>query len=354
MMGQDVEELPSPTEAKNTGHRFPLLGVVMPCRNEQDMIRQSIGSVLAFDYPADQMTLTVVDGMSTDATPDVLEELAAGDARIRLLQNPERLPAPAMNRALDSLDCEIVLRVDAHTVYPKDYATRCVAALLETGAQNVGGVIRTVPGAKTPEAEAIAFALSHPFGVGNSSFRTGSKDRKWTDTVPFGCWRLETLRALGGFATDIPYGEDDELNGRLTASGGRILLDPSIMSSYVARPKLSAFALMLYRYGRSKPATTARIGRPTSLRQLVPPAFVLVLIGALMLTPVWHGAALVGLAAFGAHLLVGSLVAINAFRKGKLRLRSSLWLPPSLLAGHMAYGVGYLRGFLAVQVSKRF
>lgn len=338
---------PVPPAARDAGaDGLPRLGVVMPCRNEEAMIRRSVASVLAFDYPADRMTLTVVDGMSTDATRAIVDEIAAADPRVRLLGNPEYLPAPAMNRAIDSLDCEIVLRVDAHTVYPPDYASRSVAALVETGAQNAGGVIVTVPGADTPEARAIAFSLSHPFGVGNASFRTGSRERRWTDTVPFGCWRLSTLRDMGGFATDIPYGEDDELNGRLMAAGGRILLDPAIVSEYAARATLGKFMLMLYRYGRSKPATAARLGRVTTLRQLVPPVFVLVTAGSLLLALVWPPVLLVGLAALVAHLAAGAMVAAKARASGRLDLRSALRLPHTLLAGHVAYGMGYVRGLL--------
>lgn len=325
---------------------LPRLGVIMPCRNEQAMIRRSISSVLAFDYPADRMTLTVVDGMSTDATRAIIEEIAASDPRVRLLINPDRLPAPALNLAIDSLDCDIVLRVDAHSVYPPDYAARSVAALLETGAQNVGGVWVTVPGADTPAAKAIAFSLAHPFGVGNAEYRTGTRERRWADTVPFGCWRLETLREMGGFTTDIPYGEDDELNGRLRAAGGRILLDPSITCEYVARPSLGKFMLMLYRYGRSKPATAMRLGKVTTVRQLVPLIFVLTTAGSVALAFVSPPLLLVGAAAMLAHLAVGTSVAARAAAARRLDRPSALRVPHTLLAGHVAYGMGYLVGLL--------
>jgi GT2 family glycosyltransferase len=310
------------------------------------MIRRSISSVLAFDYPAERMTLTVVDGLSTDTTKAIIEEIAAREPRVRLLINPDRLPAPALNLAIDSLDCDVVLRVDAHSVYPPDYASRSVAALLETGALNVGGVWVTVPGADTSAARAIAFSLTHPFGVGNAEYRTGTRERRWADTVPFGCWRIETLRAVGRFTTDIPYGEDDELNGRLRAAGGRILLDPLITSEYVARATLGKFMLMLYRYGRSKPATAVRLGKVTTVRQLIPLVFVLTLIGSIALSLVWLPMLLVGGAAITAHVLVGTGVAARAFAVQRLDLQSAMRVPHTLLAGHVAYGMGYFAGLL--------
>ncbi len=326
---------------------LPRLGVVMPCRNEQAIIRRSIQSVLQFDYPAHLMTLTVVDGMSTDATRTIVQEIAASDPRVRLLSNPGRLPAPAMNLAIDSLDCDVILRVDAHSIYPPGYAASCVAALLETGAENVGGVLVTIPGADTPVGRAIAFSLGHSFGVGNASFRTGTQERRWTDTVPFGCWRIETLRALGGFCTDIPYGEDDELNGRITASGGGILLDPAIVSEYVARATLPKYMLMLYRYGRSKPATAKKLGRLTSRRQLVPPVFVMTLGSSILLALVWLPLLLIAIIALAAHLGVGSVVAANAWIAKRLDWHSAARLPFTFVAGHASYGVGYLIGLIS-------
>ncbi len=323
---------------------LPQLGVVMPCRNEADMIRRSVASVLAFDYPAGRMTLTVVDGMSDDATPDIVAEIALADRRVRLLQNPQRLPASALNLAIAALDCDVLLRVDAHSIYPRDYAMRCVTALQETGAANVGGVIETRPGADTPTARAIAFSLGHRFGVGTAAFRTGAPARQWVDTVPFGCWRLETLRSLGGFATDIPFGEDDELNGRLRAKGGRVLLDPAIRSDYVARATLWAFMVMMFRYGRSKPATARRLGRVTTVRQLVPPVFVAVVTASALLGMAWPPAAVPGVAAVGAHLVTGASVGVVAWAAGRLEALAAICLPHTFLAGHVAYGAGYVAG----------
>lgn len=328
---------------------WPTLAIVMPCRNEARYIDDSVSRVLAFDYPPDRVTVIVADGQSEDGTTAILHRLAASDPRLSILENPARMPAHGLNLAIARSDADIVLRVDAHTAYPPAYARLCVAAMQETGADNVGGPVAAAPGADTAMARAISVAMSHGFGVGNAGFRTGVSGRVWTDTVPFGCWRRTTLDELGAFATDIPYGEDDEFNARLRKAGGRILLDPAISSTYFTRPTLRTLALQMYRYGRYKPATARRIGRVTTLRQLVPPLFVAVVALSLAASLALPAALAVALLALGAHLAAGSLAAARAVPR--LGAAAAL-LPLVFLVMHGAYGAGYLVGALALLAAR--
>ena len=55
---------------------------------------------------------------------------------------------------------EILLRMDAHVVYPPNYISELVAALERTGADSVGGVLITVPGHDSVELpEEMAHAV---------------------------------------------------------------------------------------------------------------------------------------------------------------------------------------------------
>jgi GT2 family glycosyltransferase len=321
---------------------LPSVTVIMPIRNELMHIAASVGSLLASDYPADRITFMAVDGMSDDGTREILARIATAEPGLCLLDNPDRLQAHALNMALALACGEVIVRVDAHTIYPPDYVRRCVETLRESGADNVGGVCRTVPGADTPMGGAIAWAMGHPFGVGNALFRIGSGERRWTDTVPFGCWWRDRLLALGGFATDLPYAEDDELNGRLLQGGGRILLDPAIHADYVARPTLWRLVQMLYRYGLNKPLAARRLGRVTTWRQVVPPVFVTAAAGAAVLAPLLPWAGPAALAAVFLHLAVSVVVSVLAAPSTGAAV--ALRLPAVFLAMHAAYGFGYLKG----------
>jgi GT2 family glycosyltransferase len=333
------ETMISATEAEAS---LPFVSIIMPIRNERACILACLESVLAGDYPADRFELLVLDGLSDDGTRDLVADFAVQRPQIRLLDNPDRLQAHALNRGIALARGEIIVRMDAHAIYAADYVRRCVAGLLASGADNVGGVCTTVPGAATPMARAIAVALGHVFGVGNAHFRIGTGTPRWVDTVAFGCWRRELLRKVGGFATDLPCAEDDELNARLRRRGGRILLDPAIRVRYVARTTLRQLTLMLYQYGYYKPFAARRIGRIATARQLVPPLLVATLGLAAAAGPVWPGAWLFLLGASAAHLGGGLAAGMTQVRPHGLAV--ALRLPLVFATMHGAYGWGYLRG----------
>jgi len=228
-----------------SGHEsVPTVSVIIPCREEQAHIGACLRSVLANDYPQDRIEILVVDGMSRDGTPAIVAEVAQEHATVKLLENPQRTVPAALNRGLREARGEIIMRMDAHALYPRDYISGLVAWLLSSGADNVGGVCVTVPANRTATARAIALALSHPFGVGDAQHRVGVQEARWVDTVPFGCYRRSSFDRVGGFDEELVRNQDVEFNHRLIRRGGRVLLVPGIKSYYYARGSLRQLARM--------------------------------------------------------------------------------------------------------------
>jgi glycosyltransferase involved in cell wall biosynthesis len=315
----------------------------MPCRNEAAYIGACLDSVLATDYPLDRIEVLVADGRSDDGTREIVERSAAQHPCVRLLDNPARITPAALNTAIRVATGDVIIRMDAHAIYPRDYVSRLVDALQATRADNVGGVIVTLPADDTPVARAIALAFSHPLGVGNAYYRIGVAHPRWVDTVPFGCFRRELFERVGMFDEEMVRNQDDEFNLRVIGHGGRILLLPDVVSRYYARRSLGAVARMFYQYGYFKPLVARKAARIMT-RQLVPPLFVLSLFATAALgiwvTTAWG--ALAGIAgAYAALVLTGAAFAI---RKHGVRCAAALAAVFSVM--HVSYGCGYLRGIV--------
>src|SRR5258708_24759043 len=90
-----------------------------------------------------------------------------------------------MNIGVRAARGDVIVRTDAHAYYPPEYIPRLVEVLMRSGADNVGGRMITLPGASGPTPAAIAHALAHPFGVGNSRFRIGVPQARRADTLQF-------------------------------------------------------------------------------------------------------------------------------------------------------------------------
>lgn len=330
---------------------FPLVTIVVPCRNEERYIVECLDSILACDYPPDRLEVLVVDGMSDDGTRTVLAEYVARNPLVRVLDNPRRITPVALNLAIRAARGEVIVRMDAHVVYPRNYVSRLVAALDEFGADNVGAVLRTLPANQTAMAKAIAIGMSHPFGVGTSYFRIGTDQPRWVDTIAFFCIRRATFDRVGMFDEELIRHQDGEFNARLIRSGGRILLIPDVVSYYYARATLRQVGRMFYQYGYFKPLVAKKLGRFMTVRQLIPPGFVLALVATAVAALLWKPALLL----FG--LVAGSYTAVVLGSALQTAIKQGPAVGSALAAVlpviHVSYGAGFWRRVVELLLPSR-
>ena len=328
----------------------PFVTVLIPCRNEERFIASCLDSVLNGDYPQDRMEVLVIDGRSDDRTPWILQQYSRRHPHVRVLENPRQITPAALNIGLRAARGEVIARVDAHAVYPDDYLSRLVSALEETGADSVGGVIDTRPSVDTAVGRAIAAAMSHPLGVGNSHFRVGSSTRRTVDHVPFFCCGKEVFDRVGNFDEELIRNQDGEFSTRLIRNGGKIVLIPDVVARYFARDSMSKLARMFFQYGYFKVLTTRKVGRVMTVRQIVPAAFILTL-AMTGLASLWIGAA--GMAFLGIVAAYASVVIASGLRKARsLGMRSALVLCATFPVMHFSYGFGSLRRAIELLVGR--
>lgn len=320
----------------------PFVTIIMPIRNESHFIAQSLGAVLAQDYPPDRMEVLIADGMSTDDTREKITALAKKSLfPVRIIDNPGRIVPTGFNAALKQARGDVIVRVDGHTVIEPDYVRQCVNALERSGADNVGGRMNAV--STTPLGETIALATSSPFGVGGARFHYSDRE-EWVDTVYMGAWRRRVFERIGFFDEEFVRNQDDEFNYRLRAHGGKILLSPRIKSRYYNRSSLKALWRQYFQYGMYKVRVMQKHSRQMRPRQFVPPAFVSSLALASLLTPFskygrWL-LALITTSYTAANLLASWITA------QKTRRRFSPLLPIVFGTLHLSYGLGFIAGLI--------
>jgi len=256
---------------------LPFVSAIVPCRNEEKFIGKCLDSILNQDYLKENLEILVVDGMSEDETKEIIKKYANRHSFLRLLENPRKITPAAMNLGIKNSKGDVIIKMDAHSLYAKNYISKCVEHLKESGADNVGGVLKTIPFKNTITAKAIAISLSHIFGAGGSYFRIGSKKPRGVDTVAFGCYRKEVIDKIGPFNEKMAKIEDFEFNSRLRKAGGKIILFPDIVTYYY--PSSDNFKdFFLHNFIDGVWATyPLKYGFKVSLRHLIPLIFVLTL-----------------------------------------------------------------------------
>jgi cellulose synthase/poly-beta-1,6-N-acetylglucosamine synthase-like glycosyltransferase len=314
----------------------------MSVRNERDFVHRSLVVALEQDYPPDHLEILVADGMSTDGTREIVQSLAAQHPHVRLLVNPGQIVSTGLNLALAQARGEVIIRVDGHCEIGRDYVRRCVQYLQENDIDGVGGPIDTI--GRTLVGEAISFAMSVPFGVGGSTFRTATDKALLVDTIPFPAYTRAIIERAGLYDEELVRDQDDEYNYRIRELGGKLLLAPELRSRYYSRSSLRSLWRQYFQYGYWKVRVMQKHPRQMRLRQFAPPAFV----GALLISAVLaiisplSGAALTLVA--GPYLLANLAASLWIARKQGWKYLPLLPLVFTIL--HVSYGLGFLIGLV--------
>ncbi len=317
----------------------PLVSVIVAMRNEEAYIRKCLDSLAEQDYPADRLEVLVIDGRSTDGSRQIVSETGHRLLNLHLLDNEKRISPAAFNIGIKSAQGQVVTIISAHSYLAADYVSRCVEYLARTGADCVGGPIKTI--GEHPTAKAIALAMSSPFGVGDAVFRYSQKER-YVDTLAYGAYRRDVFERVGLFDEGMAGSEDDEFNYRLRRHGGKLFLTPAIRSFYYGRTSLRDLWTQYFRYGFGKVRVIQKHPTLAKVRHLIPAVFVASLVTTTALSLFNSLFALLLALILSSYVLVSlALSARIASREGWKYLP---FLPAAFACLHFAYGTGLLLG----------
>lgn len=314
---------------------LPFVTIVMPALNEERYIRASILSILPRSETIGY-ELLVMDGGSTDATQEIVEEIARENPRIRLVRNPRRIQSAAMNIAAAICDpkTKIIVRADCHALYPADFVAHCVESLLTKDCASVVVSMHAV--GRTPVQDAIAAAQNSRLGNGGSRHRMAGASG-YVDHGHHAAFDLATFRSLGGYDEMAPFNEDAEFDARLTEAGGRIFLDGRLTIDYFPRASFRQLYRQYYRHGWGRANTLIKHAMMPKLRQILPVLVFIMCVTALAAWPIIGHWALIPPAFYVVACLAwGALLAIA-------NRRTSLVLSGLAAIGmHMSWAVGFL------------
>jgi succinoglycan biosynthesis protein ExoA len=310
------------------------ISVLCPVLNEQ----KYIGALLDFLVPLSRNfnELVFIDGESSDMTKEIIQNYKRKYPNILLLSNQKRIVPVALNLAIPYCTGDIIVRIDAHCKYARDYFDQIISIFAKTGADIVGGPTRT--GFENFRQQAVGYAISTPFGVGNSSVHQIDYNGE-TDSVTFGAWRRGVFGDCGLFDERLKRNQDDEFHYRCKSMGKKIYQSADIKLYYFPRDKIGALFRQYFEYGKYKPMVLLKIKSGTKWRHLVPSLFVIylfILPFILLFGPI----AVVPLLVYSAALLFFSLSNAMPLKSKML----TILIYPTI---HMAYGLGFMRGLFS-------
>ncbi len=341
MFPSDLQE-PGVGSAPGRSAVPPFVSVLMPVRNEAAFIGKLVGAVLAQDYARDRFEVIVADGMSTDGTREILASLHAQDARLSVIDNPQRMVSAGLNAALAVSRGDVIIRVDGHSLIAPDFIRQNVALLDEhPEAWSVGGPIRHR--ATTTFGKAVAVAMSHPLGVGNALHRY-PEYAGYCEGAAFPAIRRWVFDRIGTFDVRLVRNQDDEFNYRITHAGGKVYLSPRVQYAYFVRERVRQLFRQYFQYGFWRIPVIEKHRRPTTVRQTVPSLFYLVC-ALLAIAGAETREPLVAAGLPGVYVLALLGAGVGAIRKHGVRVAARV--PLAIATLHAAYGLGLGYGLWA-------
>jgi len=291
----------------------------------------------------EQIEALLVDSASSDATRALMLDFAkTAPFDVRVLDNPKRWLAAGINVALQAATGDAIIRLDAHARIPSDFLENNLRAL-ERGEDIVGGCVAGgTP--NTPWENVLRTVDTSRFCGGAAPFRNGGEAR-YVDTLAYALYRREVYDAVGPYDERLRRTEDNDMHYRMRRAGYRFFFSPDIISYHAARSTMRGQLRQKWGNGYWIGRTMRIQPRCFAPRHLIPAAFVLALLAALLLAPLctWPLALLLA-----AYLPCDLYFAVRgALEQADGRLLALASLPFLFPAVHIVYGVGTLAGLLS-------
>lgn len=320
--------------------------VVIPCRNEVQFIEECIDAIYSSELdPKIDLSVFVVDGQSDDGTQNVIVKLQEKYRTLFLVENEKKLTPFAFNLGIRSGGgADFIQIVGARHILSRNYLLRSMNRLIENpDIWCVGGAIRNVYTNNT--SRIISSAMGTTFGMGLGNFRTLKKSG-FTDTVTSPMYPNSVFDRIGFFDEDLIRNQDDDFNFRVSQAGGKIYFDSEIDLKYYVRSNFKGLWRQFYQYGYWKVFVNRKHKTITTLRQLVPPLFVVYLFLLPFLLILGVSKLLVGASPLAVYF------ALSVYYSLKVSKSSSDFFASikAYLYIHISYGLGYCAGIFQFSI----
>jgi cellulose synthase/poly-beta-1,6-N-acetylglucosamine synthase-like glycosyltransferase/spore germination protein YaaH/peptidoglycan/xylan/chitin deacetylase (PgdA/CDA1 family) len=198
----------------------PLVSVLIPCFNEEKVIVSSVARILESNWS--RLEVVVLDDGSTDATADEVERHFGSEPRVRLMRFPNGGKALALNRGLDQVKGDIIVALDADTLFPPSTIGRLARWFVDPKVGAVAG--NALVGNRR---NLITRWQALEYVTAQNLERRALAALGAVTVVPgaVGAWRRSALEALGGYPADT-LAEDQDLTMAVQQAGWRVEFDP--------------------------------------------------------------------------------------------------------------------------------
>ena len=198
----------------------PRVSVLIPCFNEEKVIVASVNRILASRWA--NLDVIVLDDGSKDDTSKLVSEAFSKDPRVTLLTMENGGKARALNRGLELAKGEIIVALDADTLFPPDTIAMLARWFNDPTVGAVAG--NAIVGNRV---NLVTRWQALEYVTAQNLERRALAALGAVTVVPgaVGAWRKKALMDLGGYPPET-LAEDQDLTLSVQRAGWRVEFDP--------------------------------------------------------------------------------------------------------------------------------
>ena len=220
----------------------PLISVLIPCFNEEKVIESSVRRILASNWA--RLEVLVLDDGSSDHTAEVVRKAFAGEPRVTLMAFENGGKARALNRGLTKARGDVVVALDADTLFPSDTLAKLARWFIDPKVGAVAG--NALVGNRR---NLITRWQALEYITAQNLERRALAALGAVTVVPgaVGAWRRSALETLGGYPDDT-LAEDQDLTIAMQRAGWRVEFDPDARAYTEAPETVSGLLKQRFRW----------------------------------------------------------------------------------------------------------
>ena len=321
-----------------------LVSVSISAYNEEKYLPALFESLVHQTYPHKQIEIILMNAMSTDQTRNLMNEFQEKYQHefyaIKIFDNPKKTSNIGLNIGFKHSDGDCYLKIDAHSLVPKNFVERNVA-VIESGQKVCGGRRPTLVESDDEFSKTLHIVEESALGSSIANYRKGDKSR-YVNTIFHGMYHKDVIEKVGYVDEKLIRTEDNEFHYRIRKNGFKIWYDTSIESFQYIRPTYSKMLKQKYGNGYWIGLTSHVCRECLSLFHFVPGIFVSTLLATILVA---------GISVLPFFLLVSiyllTIIGLSIF---EISIHSfhitRLLIPIMMISVHISYGIGTIRGWI--------
>jgi len=335
-----------------------LFSVIIAVRNEKEYIKKCLEGVFSQDIK-DDFEVTVIDGMSSDGTYELLKNLQEKH-QFTLIKNENLNAAAGRNLGIKKANGKYIVFIDGDAIPSPDWLSQIKNVFSNHNEKVVGvGGPDKLPEDSSKKARMIGYIMTSPIARGGrfnpSTQHSLIEEERFVDHIPTCnlCLKKQVFEDVGFFDENFAKGQDLELNYRIIKAGFKIVYSPKIQVVHYRKNHIRAFIKQIYKWAKAKVAIIKKHGFDglTSHIYLWPVYglalfFISLFIFSLFSLELYALLLFIGIIGYAGIICVESSNLANRFKEKKLVLYALVLLP----IVHISYFLGVLSALVRKKI----